>query len=244
MSRRRARRDSGYTTVLFRRVSGRAVGIPNGMASLSAAEFVPDTDDLTALSDASQACRGCDLYRNATQTVFGAGSADARVVFVGEQPGDQEDKAGQPFVGPAGRLLDKALVAAGIDRERVYVTNAVKHFKFEERGQRRIHKTASRTEVVSCRPWLLTELDAIQPDVVVLLGATAAKSLMGSDFRLTQHRGEVLRLPADDKKVQLDVDPQVVATVHPSAILRGPPEDREKAFDALVADLRVVADLS
>ena len=139
--------------------------------------------------------------------------------------------------------MDKALVAAGIDRDRVYVTNAVKHFKFEERGKRRIHKTPSRTEVVSCRPWLLTELDAIQPDVVVLLGATAAKALLGNSFRLTQHRGEVLRLPDDDKTIQLDVDPQVIATVHPSAILRGPTEERDKAFDALAADLRVVAGL-
>jgi DNA polymerase len=202
---------------------------------------VPDTDDLTVLADAVQGCKGCDLYRDATQAVFGAGSPDAKVVLVGEQPGDQEDKAGRPFVGPAGRLLDKALVAAGIDRERVYVTNAVKHFKFEERGTRRIHKTPSRTEVVACRPWLLTEIDSIQPDVVVLLGATAAKALMGSSFRLTAHRGEVLRLPADDK-VDLDVDPRVVATVHPSAILRGPPDEREKAFDALVADLRVVTE--
>ena len=213
------------------------------MAAKDAAEFVPDTDDLTVLSDASQSCEGCDLFRDATQAVFGEGSSKAKVVFVGEQPGDQEDKAGHPFVGPAGRLLDKALVAAGIDRRSVYVTNAVKHFKFEERGTRRIHKTPSRTEVVSCRPWLLNELNAIQPDVVVLLGATAAKSLMGSSFRLTAHRGEVLRLPADDKKIDLDIDPRVVATVHPSAILRGPSEDREKAFDALVADLRVVADL-
>jgi DNA polymerase len=214
------------------------------MASPTAAEFVPDTDDLTVLADAAQACRGCDLYRNATQAVFGAGSAQATVVFVGEQPGDQEDKAGRPFVGPAGKLLDKALVAAGIDRDRVYVTNAVKHFKFEERGKRRIHKTPSRTEVVSCRPWLLTEIRAIAPDVVVLLGATAAKALMGNDFRLTQHRGEVLRLPSDDKGIDLDVDPRVVATVHPSAILRGPSEEREIAFDALVADLRIVSDLS
>jgi uracil-DNA glycosylase len=213
------------------------------MASPSAAEFVPDTDDLTVLSDASQNCKGCDLYRNATQAVFGGGSRDAKVVLVGEQPGDQEDKTGQPFVGPAGRLLDKALVAAGIDRERVYITNAVKHFKFEERGKRRIHKTPSRTEVVSCRPWLLAELDALDPGVVVLLGATAAKSLLGSDFRLTQHRGEVLQLPENDRSVDLDVKPRVVATVHPSAILRGPPEDREKAFDALVADLRVAAGL-
>ena len=213
------------------------------MAAKDAAEFVPDTDDLEVLSDASQSCEGCDLFRDATQTVFGEGSPKANVVFVGEQPGDQEDKVGHPFVGPAGRLLDKALVAAGIDRRSVYVTNAVKHFKFEERGTRRIHKTPSRTEVVSCRPWLLNELDAIQPDVVVLLGATAAKSLMGSSFRLTAHRGEVLRLPAGDKKIDLDIDPRVVATVHPSAILRGPSEDREKAFDALVADLRVVAEL-
>jgi uracil-DNA glycosylase family protein len=213
------------------------------MASPSAAEFVPDTDDLTVLSDASQNCKGCDLYRNATQAVFGGGSRDAEVVLVGEQPGDQEDKTGQPFVGPAGRLLDKALVAAGIDRERAYITNAVKHFKFEERGKRRIHKTPSRTEVVSCRPWLLAELDALDPGVVVLLGATAAKSLLGSDFRLTQHRGEVLQLPENDLSVDLDVKPRVVATVHPSAILRGPPEDREKAFDALVADLRVAAGL-
>ena len=219
------------------------MGNPIRMASPSAAEFVPDTDDLTVLSDASQNCKGCDLYRNATQAVFGGGSRDAKVVLVGEQPGDQEDKTGQPFVGPAGRLLDKALVAADIDRERVYITNAVKHFKFEERGKRRIHKTPSRTEVVSCRPWLLAELDAVKPDVVVLLGATAAKSLMGSSFRLTAHRGEVLRLPADDTRINLDVDPRVVATVHPSAILRGPSEDRQKAFDALVADLQVVAGL-
>ncbi|MGZ6778382.1 MAG: UdgX family uracil-DNA binding protein [Mycobacterium sp.] len=214
------------------------------MATSGAAEFVPDTDDLAVLSDASQACRGCDLYRNATQAVFGAGSPEAKVVLIGEQPGDQEDKAGRPFVGPAGRLLDKALVAAGIDRDAVYVTNAVKHFKFEERGKRRIHKTPSRTEVVACRPWLLTEIEALAPEVVVLLGATAAKSLLGTEFRLTAHRGEVLRIPASDGSIDLDVDPHVVATVHPSAVLRGPPEAREKAFDALVADLRVVAELS
>ncbi len=218
-------------------------GIPKRMATKGAAEFVPDTDDLATLSNAAQSCEGCDLFRDATQAVFGEGAAGADVMFVGEQPGDQEDKAGHPFVGPAGRLLDKALVAAGIDRRSVYVTNAVKHFKFEERGTRRIHKTPSRTEVVSCRPWLLTELNVVAPDVVVLLGATAAKSLMGSSFRLTAHRGEVLRLPADSNRADVDVDPLVVATVHPSAILRGPQEDREKAFDALVDDLRVVAGL-
>ena len=205
-----------------------------------AERYVPAGADLDGLRGAVQECRGCDLYENATQAVLGSGSPAARVVLVGEQPGDQEDKAGQPFVGPAGRVLEKALVAAGIDRDRVYVTNAVKHFKFEERGKRRIHKTPSPTEVVACQPWLLTEINAIQPDVVVLLGATAAKSLMGSSFRLTDHRGELLRLPYE--KVELDVDAQMVATVHPSAILRGRPEDRDKAFDALVADLRVVAD--
>ena len=218
-------------------------GIPMLMAANGAAEYIPDTDDLTALSDAAQSCRGCDLFRNATQAVFGEGSPNANVVFVGEQPGDQEDRAGQPFVGPAGRLLDKALASAGIDRRGVYVTNAVKHFKFEDRGARRIHKTPSRTEVVSCRPWLLDELRTIRPDVVVLLGATAAKSLLGNNFRLTAHRGQVLRLPAEGTLAALDINPLVVATVHPSAILRGPQEGRAEAFDALVADLRVVAEL-
>lgn len=215
------------------------------MARQSAAEFVPDTHDLDELAAAAQSCKGCDLYLNATQTVFGAGSPNADLVLVGEQPGDQEDKAGVPFVGPAGRLLDKALVAGGIDRDDVYLTNAVKHFKFKlsERGKRRIHKTPSRTEVVACRPWLLAELDAIDPNVVVLLGATAAKSLMGNDFRITAHRGEVLHLPPDLSAENLDIDPKVVATVHPSSVLRGPPEDREKAFDALVSDLRVAAGL-
>jgi uracil-DNA glycosylase len=198
---------------------------------------------LATLAKEAENCQRCDLYRNATQTVFGDGTRTASLMLVGEQPGDQEDKAGKPFVGPAGRLLDKALAAADIDRGSAYLTNAVKHFKFEERGQRRIHKAPNRTEVVACQPWLLAELNAIHPHVVVLLGATAAKSLMGSSFRLTQHRGEVLRLPADATETALDVNPQVVATVHPSSVLRGPPEDRDKAFDALVADLRVAAKL-
>jgi DNA polymerase len=187
---------------------------------------------LSTLAKEAQGCQRCDLYRNATQTVFGSGSTKAWLMMVGEQPGDQEDRAGEPFVGPAGRLLDKALAAADIDRERVYVTNAVKHFKFEQRSKRRIHKAPSRTEVVACRPWLLAEMNVISPDVVVLLGATA-KSLMGNDFRL----------PSERDKAELDVDPQVVAAMHPSAILRGPPRDRDKAFDALVADLRVAAAL-
>lgn len=218
-------------------------GNPVTMAARSAAEFIPDTADLDALAAAAQGCKGCDLYLDATQAVFGAGSGVAQLMLVGEQPGDQEDKAGEPFVGPAGRLLDKALMAAGIDRDRVYVTNAVKHFKFTlpERGKRRIHKTPSRTEVVACRPWLLHELMVLHPDVVVLMGATAAKSLLGSAFRLTAHRGEALSLPSGD--LDLDFDPRVAVTVHPSSVLRGPPSDRDEAFDALVADLRFAAGL-
>jgi DNA polymerase len=167
------------------------------------------------------------------------------MMLVGEQPGDQEDKSGAPFVGPAGRLLDKALDTAGIDREQLYVTNAVKHFKFTlpERGKRRIHKTPSRTEVVACRPWLFAELMSVQPDVVVLMGATAAQCLMGSTFRLTAHRSEALRLPAFDEVTGLDVDPHVAVTVHPSSVLRGPPSEREQAFDAFVSDLRFAAGL-
>ena len=163
-------------------------------------------------------------------------------MLVGEQPGDQEDKAGAPFVGPAGKLLDKALAPASVDGDRLYVTNAVKHFKFTlpERGKRRIHKTPSRTEVVACRPWLFAELMAVQPEVVMLLGATAAKSLMGSAFRLTAHHGEVLHLPGPD---DLTFDPQVVVTAHPSSVLRGRPEDRDEAFNALVSDLRLAAGL-
>jgi uracil-DNA glycosylase family protein len=205
----------------------------------TAADFVPDTHKLDELADAAAGCKGCDLYLDATQTVFGGGSKRAALMLVGEQPGDQEDKAGEPFVGPAGRLLDKALVAADIDRKQVYVTNAVKHFKFTFRGKRRIHKTPSRTEVVACRPWLFAEISAVRPDVVVLLGATASKSLLGSSFRLTAHRGEVLQLPENG---ELELDPRVVATTHPSALLRGPPEDREKSFAALVADLKVAAE--
>jgi DNA polymerase len=165
--------------------------------------------------------------------VFGDGPEDARVVLVGEQPGDQEDKEGEPFVGPAGGVLDRALVAAGIDRSAAYVTNAVKHFKFEARGKRRIHKTPSTTEVRACGPWLAAELQALAPDVTVALGATAARSLLGPDFRVTEQRGEVLEV--DDRTV--------VATVHPSSILRGPSEDREADFEAMVDDLRVVARL-
>lgn len=205
----------------------------------TAAEFVPDSTALDVLADAAAACRGCGLHRDATQTVFGAGPATARVLMIGEQPGDREDRAGEPFVGPAGRVLDDALAAAGIPRSDIYVTNAVKHFKFTraERGQRRIHKTPSRTEVVACRPWLFAEIAAVAPDVIVLLGATAAKALLGNDFRLTAHRGELLRLPAG----LVDGDPDVYATAHPSSILRGPPEQRRDATAALVEDLKLAA---
>jgi DNA polymerase len=211
---------------------------------VSAADFLPASQDLDSLAEASQGCKGCDLYLNANQTVFGAGAADADMMLVGEQPGDQEDKAGAPFVGPAGKLLDKALVAAHIDRDRLYVTNAVKHFKFTlpERGKRRIHKTPSRTEVVACRPWLFAEMMSVAPDVVVLLGATAAKALLGNAFRLSGHRGEELQLPASDA-TELNFNPRIAVTVHPSAVLRGPPEDRERAFDGLVSDLRFAAGL-
>ncbi|MHC9296205.1 UdgX family uracil-DNA binding protein [Mycobacterium sp. LTG2003] len=202
-----------------------------------AEEFVPESRNLEVLTTAARGCRGCDLYRDASQTVFGAGARSAHMMLIGEQPGDREDRAGKPFVGPAGRVLDDALDRAGIDRDRVYVTNAVKHFKFTqaERGTRRIHKTPSRIEVVACRPWLVAELDAVEPDVVVLLGATAAKSVLGNDFRVTQHRGEVLHMPAGFASGE----PELVATVHPSSLLRGPKEDRDKAFDGLVEDLRL-----
>ncbi|OMC03391.1 uracil-DNA glycosylase [Mycobacterium sp. NS-7484] len=201
-----------------------------------AEEFVPATDDLAELAQAARHCEGCPLFRDATQTVFGAGPSNARVVLIGEQPGDREDRAGEPFVGPAGRVLDNALAAAEIDRAQLYLTNAVKHFKFttNERGKRRIHKTPSRTEVVACRPWLLAELDAVSPDAVVLLGATAAKSLLGNDFRLTRHRGEILHVTG----LVSEGDPALVATIHPSAVLRGPSDTRDEAFDGLVADLR------
>ena len=212
------------------------------MDTASAAPFVPDTRSVTKLAAAARACRGCQLYADAEQTVFGAGPRAARMMLVGEQPGDQEDRAGKPFVGPAGRILDTALDAAGIGRDELYVTNAVKHFKFTvraERGKRRIHQTPSRTEAVACRPWLLAELDAVEPDMVVLMGAVAAKSLLGNDFRLTAHRGELLHLTTDGSLRNADL----VVTVHPSSILRGPPERRDEALSGLVDDLRFAADM-
>ncbi|WP_020421022.1 UdgX family uracil-DNA binding protein [Amycolatopsis sp. ATCC 39116] len=202
----------------------------------TAAEFVPDSRSLDRLRSAALGCQGCDLYRDATQTVFGDGPAPAKVMMLGEQPGDREDVAGEPFVGPAGRLLDRALEEAGVDRSQVYVTNAVKHFKFvrAERGKQRIHKKPSRGEIVACRPWLVAELEAVQPSVVVLLGATAASSLMGPSFRVTAHRGELLPAPEEFS----GRPERVLPTVHPSSVLRAP--DRDEAFAALVKDLRAV----
>jgi uracil-DNA glycosylase len=216
------------------------------MAHTSAADFVPASRSLATLARAADECRGCGLYADADQTVFGSGSRSAAIMLVGEQPGDQEDRAGRPFVGPAGRVLDDALRAAEIDRDPLYVTNAVKHFKFTRNagGKRRIHQTPTRTEVVSCRPWLIAELTSVDPDVLVLMGATAAKALLGNDFRLTRHRGEVLHLPHEDLDGGVGCDPDVVVTMHPSSILRGPPDQREDAFNGLVADLRFAADLA
>src|SRR5215212_7370844 len=198
-----------------------------------ATPFLPDRHSLKALREAAASCRGCHLWRPATQTVFGDGRRASRVMLVGEQPGDKEDRAGEPFVGPAGRELDRGLEAAGIDRAQAYVTNVVKHFKFEERGRRRIHQTPKRFEIDACKPWLEEELKAVKPEALVLLGATAAKALLGSSFRVTQHRGELL-----DSELALIV----TATIHPSAILRGPDDaSRQEEREAFAEDLRVVA---
>lgn len=200
----------------------------------TAAPFVPDSDDLDVVREAARGCRGCPLHESATQTVFGRGGADARLMLVGEQPGDVEDQKGLPFVGPAGRLLVEALDQAGVDRSTAYVTNAVKHFKFTPRGNRRIHVTPDTWEVAACRPWLRKEVELVEPELVVLLGATAAKTVYGNDFRVTQRRGQVLEWPADP-------GPQALATIHPSAVLRA--DDRETAMAGLVSDLRVAADV-
>jgi uracil-DNA glycosylase family protein len=198
-----------------------------------ATPFLPERRALSALREAAAGCRGCHLWRGATQTVFGEGLKRARVMLVGEQPGDKEDLAGKPFVGPAGRELDRGLLAAGIEREEAYVTNVVKHFKFEERGRRRIHQTPKRFEIDACKPWLDEELKVVEPEAVVLLGATAAKALFGSSFRVTQHRGELL---------DSDLAPVVSATIHPSAILRAPDEAARAAErEAFAEDLRAVA---
>jgi DNA polymerase len=202
--------------------------------AVSAADFLPKERSLVALREAAAGCKGCHLWRIGTQTVFGEGPQSAHVMFVGEQPGDQEDQAGKPFVGPAGRLLDNALTEAGIDRSATYLTNAVKHFKWQARGKRRIHQKPTWAEIAACRPWLEAELAVVQPRVLVLLGATAAQSLLGRQFRVTQNRR---------KLVESDLAEAVTATIHPSAILRGDPEQREAELAAFVDDLRFVASL-
>ena len=199
----------------------------------SALEFFPPKIDQLSLRKAAKGCKGCDLYINATQTVFGEGANRSPVMFIGEQPGDEEDLKGRPFVGPAGRLFDKALADAGIARETTYVTNAVKHFKWKQRGKRRLHERPRASEINACRPWLDAEIMLVKPNVLVFLGATAAQSLLGSAFRVTKMRGIWL---------ESELAHHVMATVHPSSILRAPdPEARSQQYSEFVADLKVVA---
>jgi DNA polymerase len=221
-----------------------------------AGRFVPATADLARLENAARHCEGCDLYRDATATVFGRGPAGAAIMLVGEQPGDREDRTGEPFVGPAGHLLDRALAEAGIDRDSSYLTNAVKHFRFKSTasGKRRIHAKPAAGHLAACRPWLVAELAAVQPRIVVALGATAAASLLGSAFRLTAQRGRMLDWPppagpfAGDPAGMSgpgragDRVEHALATVHPSAVLRADDRSRSAAFGDLVADLRVVGE--
>ncbi|HEX2073180.1 MAG TPA: UdgX family uracil-DNA binding protein [Geodermatophilus sp.] len=215
----------------------------------------PSGVGLDGLRTAAANCRACELWQEATQTVFGEGPETARIVFVGEQPGDQEDRKGEPFVGPAGRLLDRALADAGIDRRDAYITNAVKHFYFKPTPKRRLHQTPKPEHLRACRPWLEAEFEVLKPEVVVCLGATAAKALISPSFRITKDRGKLMpwtppgvaRAEAGDDSASLDDDEDaphqtwMLATTHPSAILRTPDESRAAAYDALVADLRVVA---
>lgn len=199
----------------------------------SAADFLPTSRALPVLEKAAKSCRGCELWKKGTQTVFGEGASRAEVMLVGEQPGDKEDLSGKPFVGPAGALLDKALVAAGIDREKVYVTNAVKHFNWEPRGKRRIHKKPNAMHIAACRPWLDAEIEAVKPRVVVCLGATAAQALLGRTFKVTRRRGEL---------ISSNIAPYLLATVHPSSILRAPDEEsRHEEMARFIDDLRTVS---
>ena len=207
---------------------GNAEGVPD-----SAADLVPSRPSLAKLREAAAGCRACPLWEDATQTVFGTGKRNSAAMFVGEQPGDREDREGAPFVGPAGRVLDEALALAGIDRRVSYVTNAVKHFKWEARGKRRIHAKPSWTELAACRPWLEAELAVVRPRVLVCLGATAAQSLLGRQFRVTKQRGEW---------IESDLAAYVTATIHPSAILRQRDnESRHEEMAAFVRDLKLVA---
>jgi uracil-DNA glycosylase family protein len=202
-------------------------------AQIPAEELIPQQLSIESLREAAAECKACDLWEKGTQTVFGEGKENARLMLVGEQPGDREDIEGRPFVGPAGRILDDALEAAGIPRAGVYLTTAVKHFRWEQRGKRRLHAKPSQVHVRACRPWLIAELEAVQPRLMVLLGATAAQSVMGSTFKVTQQRGKVLASP---------LGVPVLATVHPSSILRSPDDEaRREAMAGLIADLKIAA---
>jgi DNA polymerase len=215
------------------RLSARVNGNADSVVADDATPFLPEQVGLQALREAACDCRACDLWRHATQTVFGEGPEDASMFFVGEAPGDREDKEGRPFVGPAGREFDEALAAVGIDRGEVYVTNAVKHFKFQERGKRRIHQRPDAKEIKACRPWVHAELEVVRPEALVILGATAAKALLGSTFRLMAQHGAPL---------ESDLAPVVIATIHPSAILRAPDgEARQAQRELFTEDLRVAA---
>jgi uracil-DNA glycosylase len=216
-------------------VTSHIEGVPAGGETESAAAYVPERLTLERLREAAAGCRGCRLWERGTQTVFGEGARDAGVMLVGEQPGDQEDLAGKPFVGPAGRILDQALEEAGIDRRQAYVTNVVKHFKWQPRGKRRIHQKPNWAETAACMPWLEAELEIVEPDVLVCLGATAAQALIGRDFRVSRQRGELVESP---------LARYVLATVHPSSILRQRDDaSREAEYAAFVEDLRVVPPL-
>jgi uracil-DNA glycosylase family protein len=208
--------------------------VPRTVDAGTAAEYLPERLSLPSLREAAAGCQACPLWRSATQTVFGEGAQRSEVMLVGEQPGDREDREGRPFVGPAGRLLDEALEEAGIDRKRAYVTNVVKHFKWQARGKRRIHAKPAWSEITACRPWLDAELAVVKPEVLVCLGATAAQALLGRNFRVTRERG----VP-----VESDLAPRVLATIHPSAILRADDETRDAERAAFVDDLKVVASL-
>jgi len=198
--------------------------------SASAPQLFPQAESLDDLRARAKHCKACELWRNATQTVFGEGADSSKILFVGEQPGDQEDLQGRPFVGPAGKLLDSALEEAGIAREKTYITNAVKHFKWEPRGKRRIHKKPNGAEIAACRPWLDTEIAILQPEVIVCLGATAAQALLGREFRVTQHRGEIMKS---------SLAPFIMATVHPSSILRAADEEsRQAEMERFIGDLK------
>lgn len=216
---------------------GHAIAATHQDAAVSASDLIPRTLTIPNLQRSAHDCKACELWRNATQTIFGEGPSRARVMLVGEQPGDQEDRQGHPFVGPAGRFLDEALVEAGVNRSQVYVTNVVKHFRWEasQRGKRRIHKKPRHSEIEACRPWLDAELKVVKPQVVVCLGASAAQALLGKDFRVTRDRGQL---------VPSDLAPQVIATTHPASILRAADRAaREQQRIEFVHDLKKVADL-